>query len=227
VFKRYAAGALALLVAACGAPKSRQGAPHGTIAPEPPPSIAGALYRVDPQASELRILVYRAGAMSALGHNHVIVNRALSGWAAISGSAPASFSLTIPTAGFVVDDARARSDEGADFAEDVADDSKSGTLRNMLSPALLDAAEFPEITVRGGAVSRGAPAAAVTVTVAGHESQLEVPFNLESSVGRLHASGNFSVRQSALGLTPYSVMLGALRVQDEIRIKFELVAVAN
>jgi polyisoprenoid-binding protein YceI len=228
VFKRYAASALALLLAACGSPKSRQSAPHGTIAPEPPPPIAGALYRIDPRASELRILVYRAGAMSALGHNHVIVNRALGGWAAISGSAPtASFSLTIPAAGFAVDDAQARSEEGADFAEDVTDEAKSGTLRNMLSPALLDAAEFPEITVRGSAPSRSAAAAAVTVTVAGHESQLEVPFDLESSAGGLRASGNFSVRQSALGLTPYSVMLGALRVQDEIRIKFKLVAVAN
>jgi hypothetical protein len=32
------------------------------------------------------------------------------------------------------------------------------------------------------------------------------------------------LRQTALGLTPYSLMLGALQVQDAIRIKFNIVA---
>jgi len=32
------------------------------------------------------------------------------------------------------------------------------------------------------------------------------------------------LRQTALGLTPYSLMLGALQVQDAITIKFNIVA---
>jgi polyisoprenoid-binding protein YceI len=230
VFKFYGASVLALLLAACGARESRPPVPHQTTAPQSPQSVSGASYRIDPQASELRILVYRAGAMAALGHDHVIVNRALGGWAAFAGSASgASFSLTVPASGFVVDDAQARSEEGADFTEAVGDDAKSGTLRNMLSPALLDAAEFPAITVRSVAVteSQGALEATVAVTVAGHESTLEVPFTLVVSPGQLTAGGTATVRQSALGLTPYSVMLGALRVQDEVRVKFKLVALAN
>ena len=65
----------------------------------------------------------------------------------------AAFSLRIPAAGFVVDDAALRREEGADFAEETSEDAKSGTLRNMLSPALLDAAQFPAITVRSLAVT--------------------------------------------------------------------------
>ena len=32
------------------------------------------------------------------------------------------------------------------------------------------------------------------------------------------------LRQSALGLTPYSIMFGALQVQDAVTIKFRLIA---
>jgi polyisoprenoid-binding protein YceI len=97
----------------------------------------------------------------------------------------------------------------------------------MLSPALLNAADYPSVTVRSLKItgSAGAAEATVALNVAGHESNLVVPFVLEVSPGVLRAHGGVSVRQSALGLTPYSLFLGALRVQDEITLKFKLVAV--
>jgi polyisoprenoid-binding protein YceI len=229
VIKSCGAFILALLLAACGAPSSRQSTPHGSTSPAPP-ATPGVSYRIDAAQSELRILVYRAGPLASLGHNHVIVNRALGGWVKYAGAATAaSFSLNIPAAGFVVDDARVRREEGADFAEDIADDAKSGTLSNMLSAAVLDAAQFPVVTVRSVAV-RGtddALEATLAVNVAGHESTLVVPFSVDGSTRRLTASGALTMRQSALGLTPFSVLMGALRVQDEMRVKFKFVAVAS
>ncbi len=47
------------------------------------------------------------------------------------------------------------------------------------------------------------------------------PFTVDIAPGRLRASGTFTVRQSALGLAPFSVLLGALRVQDDMRVKFD------
>ena len=44
--------------------------------------------------------------------------------------------------------------------------------------------------------------------------------------GTLEASGEFPLRQSELGLTPFSAMLGALQVQDEMRVSFHIVAQA-
>jgi len=229
VFKGFGAAALALLLVACGAPQFRQSTPRAAVAPANPPALPGGLYRIDAAQSELRILVYRAGPMALLGHNHVVVNRALGGWARYAGVASAaSFSVNVPAADFVVDDARVRREEGADFAEDIADDAKSGTLRNMLSAAVLDAAQHPAIMVRSVAV-RGTDAAfesTLAVTVAGHESTLVVPFMLDVSAGRLTASGAFTLRQSAVGLVPFSALMGALRVQDEMLVKFKFVAVS-
>jgi hypothetical protein len=257
VSKNLGIGALALVLAACAAPQPRRPAPaipeastHGQTQPEAQAldqGSAGTLYRVDETESELRVLVYRAGPLARLGHNHVVVNRRLRGTVNVAGAAGASaFWLSVPSAAFDVDDAQARAEEGADFAAAVPDDAKSGTLQNMLSAAVLDAAEFPAITVRSVAVAspQGADApgatgatgateatrtmvASVTVGVAGHESTMDVPFALQLEPGRLSATGTLELRQSALGVTPYSLMLGALQVQDQMTIKFKIVARAT
>jgi YceI-like domain len=232
VFKSISVGALALVLAACGALKARHAEPqHPNESVFPmDQQFPGKLYRVDESQSELRVLVYRAGPLAHFGHNHVMVNREVRGAVKLADTA-SGFWLNVPVAGFVVDDAQARADEGADFASDVPQDAKSGTLRNMLSAAVLDADEFPVITINCVAVSgpNGAPdpgsmIASVAISVAGHESKIDVPFTLQSDSSRLSAVGSLELRQSDLGLSPYSLMLGALQVQDAMTIKFKIVA---
>ena len=241
MLKICAVGILVLALAGCGAPRARQAAPavQENSASSPAVSASGRVYRIDEKESELRVLVYRAGPLARLGHNHVMVNRAIRGSVtvadAVGGRAPvagagasagsagmSSFSLSVPVAGFVVDDAQARREEGADFAAEVPDDARAGTLRNMQSTAVLDADEFPAISVSG--VDIAEKTAAVAINVAGHESKIEVPFALRLDAGRLVASGSVELRQTALGLTPYSLMLGALQVQDALTVKFKIVA---
>jgi hypothetical protein len=240
----------AFCAASCGNPVLRTHAPTNVSAPAPPRAMP--LYRIDPSSSEVRVLVYRAGVMAALGHNHVIVNRSIDGWVALADAIPAgSFFLRLPVAGFTVDDDVARAEEGADFAAPVADDAKLGTRRNMLSAAVLDGAHFPYVEFRSLAIeAHGAPAGAAAagaaaagaaaagaaagpdewtaiaaVVVAGHETRVVMPFKLDRRNGRLTASGSANLRQSDLGLTPFSIGLGALQVRDELRVRFCVVAV--
>lgn len=226
----------AVLLAACGAPGTRAPVAPGTTAPAAgKPPAGAAVYNIDAAQSELRLLVYRAGPMARLGHNHVIVNRAVSGWVDMGGPAGArAVSLQVPVAAFVVDEVGARQAEGSDFSQAVPDDARAGTRHNMLSAALLDAERFPAITVSSIAVTPPSLSAhpdmptgwtaTLAVEVAGHRSELTVPFTLEVDTARLSASGSATLRQTDLGLTPFSVMLGALQVQDELTVKFKLVA---
>jgi polyisoprenoid-binding protein YceI len=237
VVKRQGTVLLCLALAACGAPPPRPSAPAGESQPgasTPGASTpggsapaAGDRYRIDPDHSELRLLVYRAGPMASLGHNHVISTHGLQGWATYGNASSAAFALTVPVADFVIDDPQRRMEEGADFADSVTEEARSGTAHNMLGPAVLNAADFPALTIRSVSVTAGSGSlqARVALEVAGHASMLDVPFMLETSPHRLIAHGELALRQSSIGLTPFSVFLGALKVQDELRVKFKFVAV--
>ena len=232
--KSIGIGVLAIVLSACGAPRPRAPAVQnpGESAWRTDLPHTGKLYRIDGAESELRVLVYRAGSLARFGHNHVMINRALRGSVNMAETPGESgFSLNVPAAAFVVDDAQARAEEGADFAAEVPDDAKAGTLQNMLGAAVLDAAEFPQIAVRSLAISKtqdatdtGALTATLAVSIAGHEARIDAPFTLQSDPQRISAAGTVQLRQTDLGMTPYSLMLGALQVQDMITIKFKMVA---
>ena len=228
MFHRIAVAVLVMSLAACGAPRPRPSAPQPLIQPTsslqslPPPGA----YQVDSQNSELRILVYRAGPLANLGHNHVMVNHAVTGLVQVgSGISESSFSLSVPVEGFVVDDADARREEGDDFPGDIPEDAKSGTRRNMLSAALLNAAEFPAITVTSVTLSGTLDALTVdlVISAAGHEANISAPCILQGDAHTLTAVGSMELRQTSIGLAPYSLLRGALQVQDVMQLKFRLV----
>jgi hypothetical protein len=170
--------------------------------------------------------VYRAGPLANLGHNHVMVNHAVTGLVEVGSSISASaFSLKVPVEGFVVDDTEARREEGGDFPGEIPPDAKSGTRRNMLGAAVLNAAEFPMITVTSVTLS-GTPdtlSAELSISVAGHETKISAPCNLQGDAQRLTATGSMELRQTAIGLAPYSLLHGALQVEDAMQLKFSIV----
>jgi hypothetical protein len=230
MFNRIAAAVLVLSVAACAARHPRPVAP---VAPAPPtPPSLQALptpgeYAIDSNASELTLLVYRAGPLGSLGHNHVMVNRAVTGAVQIGAGVPtSSFSLRLRADGFVIDDAQSRQE---DFPGDIPEDAKAGTRRNMLSPAVLNAAEFPDITVKSTSLTGNLNElnADLEISVAGHTSRLSVPLTLHGDAHHFIADGSMEVRQTALGLTPYSLLHGALQVQDAMQLKFKITVLTN
>ncbi|HEY0800826.1 MAG TPA: YceI family protein [Steroidobacteraceae bacterium] len=225
--KSLAVAVLALSVAACAAPR-----PRPTV-PPPLAQTAEALqllpaagtYKIDSNNSELRILVYRAGPLASFGHNHVIVSHAVVGLVQIGNDiSDSSFSLSVPVESFVIDDAQSRLEEGSDFSGDVAEDAKSGTRRNMLGSAMLNAAEFAEIDVKSVALAGtpGAVTADLTLSIAGRESTISAPFSLQGDAHQLTATGSMQLQQTAIGLTPYSLLHGALQVQDAMLLKFKI-----
>jgi hypothetical protein len=203
-------------------------------APGVPPAGAQAAgwpalgtYRIDSSQSELRLLVYRAGALASLGHNHVIVNRSVNGTIEVGPSwAASSFTLSAAVAAFIIDDSQARAEEGEDFAGDVSDGAKSGTWNNMTGPALLDAVHYPVISVHSVRLEllQGVPTATMIVSIAGHDSSILEPLVMHVEKYGLAASASFDLSQTAVGLTPFSLMLGALAVRDTMRVKLKLIA---
>jgi hypothetical protein len=231
MFNKIATAVLVLSLAACAARHPRPVAPPQALSlPSLQALPAPGEYRIDSGASELRLLVYRAGPLANLGHNHVMVNRALTGVVQIgAGVSASSLSLRMRADDFVIDDAQSRQEEGGDFPGEIPEDAKAGTRRNMLSSAVLNAAEFPEIAVRSTSLTGTLNElnADLEITAAGHTSRISVPLSLQGDAHHFTAMGLMELRQTALGLTPYSLLHGALQVQDAMQLKFKITVLTN
>ncbi len=229
-----------LLLAACARPVERGATPAavpptvsaerpspGVDATRPPPEGVRR-YRIDAARSLLTIRVFRGGALAAAGHNHVIASRDLEGQVDRAPQLERSrVSLRIPVALLSIDDPALRAAAGAEFAAEVPATAREGTRRNLLGPALLDGERFPQIALDSTRVVAAPGGARLTLRarVRGVDSSFELPVTLETDGAALVASGEVELRQSQLGLTPFSVMMGALQVQDAMQLQFRLVAV--
>jgi polyisoprenoid-binding protein YceI len=144
----------------------------------------------------------------------------------------ASFEVRLPVEKLTVDEAdlrKAESSSGRQTSEEwppeVPESAREGTRRNMLGEALLNAERYPEIVLRSERIEVVAPnelLAHVQVTVRDRVSSVTVPVHHEMKDGALVANAEFALNQTDLGLTPFSVMMGALQVKDEMKIRFNI-----
>lgn len=222
--------ALGAIVAGCALrPPPEPAAPTAAVPQTPAPHV-GTPYDVAPQESLLTILVYRGGTLASAGHNHVIASHDLAGTIYVPADPlQTSFELEVPVATLTVDEAALRAQQsGTDFPPDVSEGAKAGTQHNMLGPALLDADRSPVIVLRALHTAKGADPgsvlAQVQCTVRGQAHTIAVPVRYELRGNELVVSGEMPLKQSDLGLTPFSALLGALQVQDEMRVSFRVVA---
>ena len=202
--------------------------PPPTAAPAPAPVPAGAReYRVVAQESLLQILVYRGGAMSKLGHNHVIASHHVQGSVFVAKDPLAtSFDIRFPVNELTVDEPGVRAEAGPDFSATVPQSARDGTRRNLLSEPLLDGAQFPEIRMQaiGFKPAGDGYEASIEITFKDAQHLLQVPVIVRRDDAALTASGEFPLKQSELGLKPFAVAMGTLVVLDDMRVRFSVVA---
>ncbi len=179
----------------------------------------------------MTVLVFRGGPLARAGHNHVIASHQMTGVAFVPDDVTkASFEVHVPVQSFTIDEPSLRAQEGNDFSAEVPDSAREGTQRNMLSEPMLDGDRFPEIVLTSAAIGAGAQddadqavLAFVNVTVRGKTTTVSVPLKYELQGDALRVQGELILKQTDLGLTPFSLFGGALRVEDEMRVKVFLV----
>lgn len=208
--------------------------PQRRVPGQTPPELPheGRPYDIASGESLLTLLVFRGGPLAKAGHNHVIASHSLYGTLYVPGDLTRStFEVRFPVAELTVDEVglRARENE-ADFPPDVSDSAKEGTRKNMLGGALLDGEHYPDILLRSSGLERARDGSAaqwlahVEVTVRDRVKSIIVPVRYEAHADEVIVSGDFPLKQTDLGLTPFSAMLGALQVADEMKVRFRVVA---
>lgn len=218
---------LLLVLAGC---QSMPAVPDGVSPARPTDASApqwpnGQRYVVNRTDSRLRLIVRAEGPMARLGHPHVIGGAVISGEIVLAEPfRDSALRLSVDVGDLQIDRAAWRAAEG--YEPEVDEESIAGTRRNMLSAELLDAGAHPEIRIESIAISgpRWQPDIEALVTLAGATRQLTVPVALEIDGDSLTAAGRFVIRQSDFGLVPYSAAGGALRVSDEVLIRFRIEA---
>ena len=185
-----------------------------------------AVLGADPKESLVAIEVFRGGSLARLGHDHVIASHDVRGFVA-PGANRADLYLRL--AALVVDEPDLRKQAG--FDTQPSEDDITGTRRNML--ASLEAAAFPYALIhvagiegegdQGGViVNKVDKRVDVTIEVHGVRRTMRAPVTVEMTSGSLVATGRLALRQTDFGVTPLSVLGGAIQVKDEVRVRFEI-----
>jgi polyisoprenoid-binding protein YceI len=219
--------AVALSVVGC-AMQTHKSEPIPQSAPARAESAAlGQAYQVLGSESLLIVRVYRGGALARAGHNHIVASHDLAGTIYVAKDlARSSFELQLPVASLTVDEAELRAAQGADFEPDVPDTAREGTRRNMLGPAVLDAEHYPQVTLLSEALEldAGRLMTRVQIRIRDQVHAITVPVSYTLTANELLAQGEFALKQTDLGLAPFTALLGALAVQDEMQLQFRIVA---
>ena len=216
------AAVLLVVVAGCG---TRPSAPAQVVGVTRPAGTTP--FQLDANASEIWLFLHADGPMAKIGHTHVITTHGLQGSIWLDPHAEHSgCKLELPVAAFVVDDPQERMAAGGEFAEPLDEEARAGTREHMLGDRQLDAAQYPKVSLQCQHVTGGPDRITVqlTITVRDHTTQLSVPVTWQRTGSTLQANGEFTFTQTSVGLEPYSLLFGALRVSDEIRARFRLVA---
>ncbi len=185
------------------------------------------VYAFDPGASTIRVLVYRGGFFSNAGHNHVLAVENFRGAVYLHDDLNMSgFELDFRLDEMVLDRPVDREAEGADFSSKLSEGDIANTRHNMLGEKGTQAEHYPEVRIRSLAVVGTPPEVTVTVLVTLHgvSQHLEVPVSFEAAEMQIVASGQFKLRQKDFGIKPFSAALGALKVKNELTVRFRLVA---
>ena len=182
-------------------------------------------FRIDSDASWLRVLAYPDGPLKRFGHHHVISHHGISGVVVVAPDPlDSTIKLELTVAGLEVDDPAMRGLEGEDFEDEVPQKDVDGTKGNMLGEDLLNAEQFPTIQIQSSAIEGSLPDVNIvtTVFVIGMESTVSFPASIVLTDDSFVASGQLEVTHGELGLSPFTAMGGALSVRDLLVLKYEI-----
>ena len=183
------------------------------------PETSVVLYTIDPAASRFTVRAFAVGMLSGFGHNPVIGIRDFSGEVNFSPDnlAASSVGITINAGSFEVQN-------------DVSEKDRAEITRTM-NDQVLEVKRFPEIAFESRQVS--GMQLGESLFVVKIESDLflhgvtrtqTISANVVPADDKLRAYGEFSIKQSDFKIRLVSVAGGALKVKDELKLVFDIIA---
>jgi len=177
------------------------------------------IYEVDARASRLTVRAFASGFFSALGHNPNISVRNMRGEARLASQTLEGASLRATVAA-----------DSLAVENDISDKDRREMQRAM-NEEVLEAGKFPEISYECSRISGNMTGEGQLTFVLEGELTLHGVTRSQSISGRafltgdmLRASGEFPLSLSDYQITPVSALGGGLKLKDELKINFDVVA---
>jgi polyisoprenoid-binding protein YceI len=176
-------------------------------------------YVADTRASQFTVQVFSGGMLSAFGHSPTIIIREFTAEAEVNSETveQASLKVVIQAASLSV--------------KDGISDKDKREIERMMQQEILETSSYPEIVYECSSFTAskvGEGQYSVTVngelTMHGVTHPQPVLVRLALTQDSLRAFGNFTLRQTDYDLTLASVAGGALKVKDELKFSFNILA---
>ncbi len=176
-------------------------------------------YVIDSRASRFTVQAFVTGLLAKMGHNPTIGIRDFSGGMKFNPDKleASSFRLLIKTASMSV-------------LDDINDRDRR-EIERLMSQEVLEISKFPEVVYDASNISVTRMADALysatvigDLTMHGVTNSQRIPVRVALFGSMLRASGEFSLDQSDYNIKLVSVAGGALKLKDELKFSFEIVA---
>jgi len=178
-----------------------------------------ARYRIDASQSRFMVKAFAGGFLSAFAHDHNIAIREFTGLTDFTYGTvePASLEMTIKA--------------GSLGVTDKVSDSDRQKIETTMRDEVLEVSKYPDISFKSSSVNasktgEGQFQARITgeLTLHGVSRPLTMNARIEFGDKVLRAQGGFSLKQSSFGIKPVSVAGGTIKVKDELKFTFDIVA---
>ena len=177
------------------------------------------IYKVSASQSRFTVRAFAGGLLSALAHDHTISIREFTGEARFTYGAvePASLQLTIKSASLAVTDKVSDSDR-----KKIEDTMRSEVLEVDKHPVIT----FKSTSISASRVDEGKYQTKISGDLTLHGTTRSVTFDAFVTFyeASLKAQGQFAIKQSNYGIKPVSVAGGTIKVKDELKFSFDIVA---
>jgi polyisoprenoid-binding protein YceI len=176
-------------------------------------------YTIDPGMSRFTVRAFASGVFSAFGHNPTIAIRDFSGAADFDPATVENAAL------------RLKINAGSLAVTNDISDKDRREIEQTMNQQVLETARYPEIVFESSNVSANrAGDGQYFINLVGNLSLHGVtnsqPVSAQVTVNgnMLRAHGEFSLRQTAYGIKLVSVAGGTLKLKDDLKFAFDIVA---
>ncbi len=172
---------------------------------------------LDDGRSELTVWTYKDGLLARLAHDLALAATGFSATAEVEGDL-VRVEVRAPVAGL-----RVRGQVKRGEVVPLGDKEHRDIADNVKGPRVLDGARHPEVLYRGEGRRAGDRVRLEgALTLRGASRPLAVEGRWQAAGGEVTASGEVELRPSEWGIEPFTALMGALKVQDRVRVSWTL-----